>query len=342
MSKGLVLVTGLTGFVATSTALAFFEAGYSVRGTVRSEEKANNWIAAFPQYKDKFEYAIVEDMTQPNAYDEAVKGVDIIAHIASPTHWQPKDNEKDILLPAINGTKNIVSATKLEPKIKRVVFTSSFAAVADPRTPPPAGKVYTSDDWNPITYEEGKNSTEPRWTYQASKALAEKTFWDFQKTEKPSWSGSVIAPIATYGPPQNPVKDIKSINMSNQYFLAMANGTFKQGVPAIGFPYCVDVRDVALAHVKAVELDVAKGQRYLLVGSPYKPEQLVDIIVRNFPFLKDKLPEVDISKVDITPPFGIDTSKTTNELGIQFVPLEKSVVDTVSRLLELAKGFGAI
>lgn len=49
----------------------------------------------------------------------------------------------------------------------------------------------------------------------------------------------------------------------------MANGTFKSGVPAVGFPVFVDVRDVALAHVRAVELDAAKGQRYLLIGGTY-------------------------------------------------------------------------
>ncbi|EPQ53890.1 NAD P-binding protein [Gloeophyllum trabeum ATCC 11539] len=343
MSKGVVLITGITGYVATHTALAFFEAGYTVKGTVRSAEKADFWISAFPQHKDAFQYAIVEDMTLPGAYDEAIKGVDIVAHIASPTHWNPKDNEKDILLPAINGTKNILSATKLEPRIKRVVFTSSFAAVSDARKEVSPDKVFTPADFNDITYEEGKTATEHRWTYQASKALAEKTFWNFIKEEKPSWAGSVVAPIGTYGPPLQPVKSLKDINMSCQFFLGLANGTFKNGVPAIGFPFFVDVRDVALAHLRAVELDVAKGQRYLLVGGPYKPEQIVDVVVRNFPFLKEKLPEVDITKVDLeSTPFKIDTSKTTGELGITFTPFEKMIVDTMNRLLFLAKQFGAI
>ena len=141
------------------------EAGYTVKGTVRSKDKADAWIALFPQYKDLFQYAIVPDMVAPGSYDEAVKGCDYIVHTASPaalnpkvcirlseaeesiSNWSvpPQDAEKDILLPAIEGTKNIVYATKHEPRIKRVIFTSSMAAVVDVSTTP--DYVLTGKDW---------------------------------------------------------------------------------------------------------------------------------------------------------------------------------------------------
>lgn len=177
-------------YIGTDVALAFLRAGWRVKGAVRSKEKADAWIALYPQYMDQCEYTIVEDIAVNGAFDEAVKGCDAIAHVASPYTFSFKvstsmisslhqrgarkiliefcigiaakqDNEKDMLLPAINGMKNILEATKLEPRIKRFVFTSSFAAVNDPLTLPAIGKTFTADDWNPTTYEDAKQSPIP-------------------------------------------------------------------------------------------------------------------------------------------------------------------------------------
>ena len=121
--KELVLVTGITGqgsistdvlatadwvrivsFVGTEVSLAFFKAGFRVRGTVRSAQKAEQWIARFPKYKSDFEHAVVEDIGKSGAFDDAIKGVEIVAHTASPFHFNLTDNEKDMLIPAIQGT----------------------------------------------------------------------------------------------------------------------------------------------------------------------------------------------------------------------------------------------
>ena len=109
-------------------------------------------------YKDQLETAIVADITVPGAFDDAVKGVDGIIHMASPYVIKVEDNETDLILPALNGTKGILeSARKYGSKIRRIVITSSFAAVADfPRGLWP-GHVYEESQWNPLTYEETKN-----------------------------------------------------------------------------------------------------------------------------------------------------------------------------------------
>ncbi|KAF7340241.1 NAD-P-binding protein [Mycena venus] len=335
MTLGVVLVTGITGFIGTHTALAFLEAGYTVRGTARSAAKAEDWIARFSQHKAQYEYAVVEDIAASGAFDEAVKGCTIIAHIASPAHWNQNDNETDLLIPAINGTKNLLYATKNEPRIARVVFTSSLAAIIEPTREP--GKIVVETEWNPTTYEEAKAATNPTIVYRASKALAERAFWDYIKDENPTWAGSTICPCATYGPPIQPLRSISALNTSVSFLWDLASGKFKDGVPG-GPPVYVDVRDVALAHVRAVERDVAKNQRYLLVAGSNIPDEFADVISRHFPRLRDNLPPIDLSKAGQSH-FKFDASKVQRELGIQFTSVERMVVDTVTSILLLQQQF---
>ncbi|KAF7340215.1 NAD-P-binding protein [Mycena venus] len=334
MSRGTVLVTGITGFIATHTALAFLDAGYSVKGTTRTAAKAEDWISRFPTHRARFQYAVVADMATCNAFDEAVKGCDFIAHLASPAHWNQNDNETDLLIPAINGTKNLLSATKNEPRIKRVVFTSSLAAIIEPTVE--AAKTVVETEWNPITYEQAKFATNAAVVYRASKALAERTFWDYIENEKPAWTGSTICPCGTFAPPLQPLASLSALNVSTAFLWDMANGKYKSGVPTVGSPVYVDARDVALAHVRAVERDAAKGQRYLLIGGVYVPDQFIDVIHRRFPELRGNLPPVDLLKVGQLG-FKYNSSKATEELGIQYTALETMVADTISSILALRK-----
>ncbi|KAJ7836341.1 NAD-P-binding protein [Mycena olivaceomarginata] len=332
MSRGTVLITGITGFIATHTALAFLDAGYTVRGTARTAARADDWISRFPAHKAHFQYAVVADMAVPGAFDDAVKGCDFVAHLASPAHWNQNDNETDLLVPAINGTRNLLTATKNEPRIKRVVFTSSLAAIIEPTLE--AGKTVVETEWNPVTYDEAKSATNPSVVYRASKALAERAFWDYITAEKPAWAGTAICPCGTFAPPLQPLASLSALNVSTAFLWDMANGAYKAGVPTVGSPVYVDARDVALAHVRAVERDAAQGQRYLLIGGTYIPDQFVDVIHRHFPELRDNLPPMDLSRVGQSS-FKYDSTKATRELGIVYTALETMVVDSISSILAL-------
>jgi hypothetical protein len=90
-SPAKVLVTGANGYLATWVVKKYLEAGYSVRGTVRSLSKSAFLNDKFARYGDRFELAVVEDITKDGAFDEAVKGVDAIAHTASPFHYKATD-----------------------------------------------------------------------------------------------------------------------------------------------------------------------------------------------------------------------------------------------------------
>jgi nucleoside-diphosphate-sugar epimerase len=137
--------------------MSFTSAGYFVRGVVRSQKSAaqvhtaaNKLGVSGPQY----ELVIVPDITAPSAFDSHLGGVDGIIHLASPFYHRVK-NCDDVYLPAVHGTLGILksAAKKIDGKIKRVVVTSSFAAVHDFSKGSRPGYVYTEEDWNPITKE---------------------------------------------------------------------------------------------------------------------------------------------------------------------------------------------
>lgn len=127
------------------------ERGHSVRGTVRSSEKGDYLKKLFSRHGDKFQYVIAEDVEKAGVFDEAVKGVDGVLHTASPFHFDAENAALDKLVhPAVKGTKNVLSSIIKEKGIKRVVITSSFAAILDRNADGHASgtKIYNEGDWN--------------------------------------------------------------------------------------------------------------------------------------------------------------------------------------------------
>jgi nucleoside-diphosphate-sugar epimerase len=193
-SKGLVLVTGANGFIAARTIEAFLQAGYSVRGTVRSVANSQSLVQALKQYGDKFELAEVKDITAPGAFDDAVKGVDAIAHFASPVSFFFTDPEP-IMHAAINGTTSILESAVKQSSVKHFVHMSSIVAVFEPKE---GDYTYTEKDWNTVSEalvaKEGKgaNGTD---IYMASKTASEKTLWKFRDERKPKFTVTALNPV---------------------------------------------------------------------------------------------------------------------------------------------------
>lgn len=156
--RPLVLITGGTGFIGNHTVAQFLSNGYRVRATARNQSSCNRLAEIHKNYRDDLETQIVSDITVPGAFDEAVKDVDGIIHMASPFTYEITDNEKDLIVPAIRGTQGILQSTaSFAPKVKRVVLTSSFASVADFAKGPRPGHVYEESQWNPMTYQDAKD-----------------------------------------------------------------------------------------------------------------------------------------------------------------------------------------
>ncbi|KAJ7092988.1 NAD-P-binding protein [Mycena belliarum] len=332
MSKGVVLVTGINGFLATYTALAFLEAGYTVRGSARTAEKVHSWIEHFPAHKAAYQGVVVGDLAAPGAFDDAVKGCDIIAHVASPNIPNVTDNERDMLIPAINGTRTLLAATKLEPRIRRVIFTSTLATVVETARME-TGRLYTTQDWNQGTYEDAKTSPDARFVYGVSKTLAERAFFAYIQDEKPAWAGTAILPCGVFDPPIQPLTSLEALNRSVAFIWDIARGTHKAGLvlPARHAMY-VSARDVAQAHLRAAERDAAINQRYLLIAGTFSLADIAAVIARHFPALSANLPT---SNGTTAPDLLFDTGKTTRDLGIEYLSFETIIVDTIKSLLAL-------
>jgi nucleoside-diphosphate-sugar epimerase len=200
-----VLLTGGSGFIAAHTLELLLKHGHSVVTTVRTQGKADKIKAAYKDHVEKGQlgFAIVPDIAQPTAFDEAVKSdppFEAVIHTASPFHFNVTDVQKDLLDPAINGTTGILkSIKKSAPSVKRVVITSSFAAIVNDTLPNGgAGHVYSEQDWNPITREQAEQN--PMSGYRASKTFAEKAAWEFLEKEKPNFTIATINPPMVYGP----------------------------------------------------------------------------------------------------------------------------------------------
>lgn len=159
--------------------------------------------------------------------------------------------------------------------------------------------------------------------------FAERAAWEFVEKEKPGFDLATINPPFVFGPVIHYLNSLDSLNTSNERIYDLASGKNKDGLPPTGTFLWVDVRDTALAHVKAIEVPEAGGSRYLTAAGYMSNKAIADAIRETHPEYAANLPEdgVDDTPADI---YKVDNSKVQNVLGIKFKTLKESVDDTVS------------
>jgi nucleoside-diphosphate-sugar epimerase len=135
MTKELVLVTGATGHLGFRTLVFTLQHGFKARVALRKLEKAEHLKAtkSLKLFLKDIEFVEVPDITATGAYDEAIRGVDYVIHVASPIYsgLDPNDHDWKKLMydPAEKGALSILAAAAKEKSVKRVVVTSSVAAI---------------------------------------------------------------------------------------------------------------------------------------------------------------------------------------------------------------------
>lgn len=328
-----VLISGATGFIAGHTIKELLREGYRVIASCRNPDDASatQHLTALPGAAERLEL-FKADLTTPNVFDPFAERADYILHMASPFIVSVKDPENDLVKPAISGTETMLSAAVKSPRVRRVIVTSSMAAITDE---PDNDRVLSENDWN-------EKSSLKRNPYYYSKVMAERAAWDFYKAHNPSWALVTINPFLVIGPAMT-----SKLNESPKVLVDMLNGAY----PAImslawGF---VDVRDVAHAHVKALDASNANG-RYLCSAETRSMREVVDLL-RNNGYAQTKLPKLSFESslgrkisylASYTQPKGVDTylrshlgriprydnSKIQRDLDISFRPVDQSILET--------------
>lgn len=333
-----VLVSGASGFIALHTVQELIKQGYTVVGSVRSSEKGE-YVKKASGNPEKFSYEIVKDIAEEGAFDEFVKKhpeATVFLHTASPFHFNVTDVEKDLLQPAIRGTKSALQSIKdYGSNIKRVVVTSSYAAIASAEMDLKAGKEYDETSWNDITWEKALEN--PLLGYYGSKTFAERAAWEFVKEQNPNFVLSTVNPAYVFGP--QPTDDFNSekLNTSSE----IINAAMKLLSPSADvYPVnasAVDVRDVAKAHLVAFEKDEAKNERLVLITGLFTQQDILDVLHKKFPKQAENVPvgtpgsQKEEIKTRCTPV----NDKTRKILDFPLISIEQTIADSAQQIYKV-------
>ncbi|KZT56861.1 NAD(P)-binding protein [Calocera cornea HHB12733] len=332
-SQNIVLATGGNGYVGAKTVLELIKRSYKVKATIRSQAKADAFNKLYPTQSTFIEWVVVPDFTSEDAMTAATANVDFVIHMASPFHFSFTDNVNEVLKPAKEMTLVTLRAAAKHPRIKRVVITSSFVAVWDLMKDNGLwpGKTYSAEDFNPATWDQAASSPNPFFVYSASKVLAERAayeFVEFVEQEKPSFSITTFCPPIIFGPPPQPEVTIGNLNTSIDIIWSVVSGRNRSIDTAL--PVFVDNRDLAYLQVAALTNEKAKNQRYLAVSDHWYVEELVQIVKGEFADQAYRLPPTTRTKAPEH--FDFDGAKTERDFDIEWIPLRRSIVDTMKFL----------
>lgn len=332
-----IIVTGATGYIAQHVIAQLLERKYNVIGTVRSSEKGDYLKRLFNC--NNFSYEVIDEIGRKGAFDLVLKRhpeVTVFIHTASPVHFNATDIENEMLLPAIEGTKNaLVAIQEHGSQVERVVITSSYVAVMD--ITKNNGKILhlTENDWNPITWEEAK--ADPYTGYIGSKTFSEKSAWEFVKDEKPRFKLSVVNPSYVFGPQLFDSEVKETLGTSAEIFNQILKYEGDESALSNITGYYIDVRDVAKAHIIAFEKEAAIGKRLVLVSDGFTTQTIVDTVNQKFPQLKGKIyqgkPGTDrekIEKMDL-----LNTERTKAILGFEYFNLSDTISDSFDQLIKV-------
>lgn len=311
-----VCVTGASGYIASWLVKFLLQRGYTVKATVRdlNDQKKVDHLTSLDGAKERL-HLFKADLLEEGSFDAVVEGCEGVFHTASPFYLGVKDPQVEMIDPALKGTLNVLGSVAKTPSVRRVVLTSSVAAVAfngKPRTP----EVVVDETW----WSDPDFCRESQLWYVLSKTLAEDAAWKFVKEK--AFDMVTINPAMVIGGLLQP-----TLNTSAAAILQLLNGSETYPNSTFGW---VNVKDVALAHILAFENPSANG-RYLMVESVAHYSEIVKILRELYPTLK--LPEKCADDKPFTPTYQVNVERA-KKLGIEFIPLAESVKETAESLKE--------
>lgn len=331
------LVTGASGFVGAHLTLALLDAGHTVHATVRSLRDLAK-LRPLQAMQQRFPRRLVlfeADLLQPGSFDAAMAGCSVVHHVASPFLLPEKitDGRRQMLEPALQGTRNVLASVERTASVQRVVMTSTVGAIfgdyIDVRQM--KGGVLTEAYFN-------TSSTLETNPYHLSKVEAEKEAWRLHGQQQ-RWSLVTINPGLVLGPSLTPASASGSLFLLDE----MLRGVLFYGMPDLSLT-TVDVREVALAHLRAAQRTAAHG-RYILAEKEMISFVEISKILRSVhprPWLlpRHKIPDWLVRLIGpafgLTPDyirkhlgirFPVDNRRSIDELGIRYRPIRETLTD---------------
>lgn len=334
-----VLLTGASGYIAKHIALRLLNAGYHVRGTVRSLSRGTEVTeAVHPHLRDDSELDarlrfVALDLASDDGWDAAMDGIDVLMHTASPFPMVQPKNADEVIGPAVDGALRALRSAQVAG-VTRTIMTSSTAAISG--SPLPAGDTaYDETNWT--------DPDDPAITaYTRSKTLAEKAAWDYVRDHAPEMNLTVVNPGFVVGAPLDRTFGT-SIAVIERILRAK-----DPMVPRFGFT-AVDVQDVAEMHVSVIDRPETHGQRIMTVDQFMWFADMARAIKAAHPGRKvvtRVAPDVFVKFLglfdpairSIIPALGkrekIDNSRAVATLGRGMRQAPRSVVDTATYLIE--------
>lgn len=339
----LVCVTGASGFIASEVVRQLLERGYRVRGTVRDPKDPNKtahlWkIADELDARDRLEL-VPGNLMKPGAFDAALEGARFCCHMAAAVILTAKDPQREIVDPAVHGTRNVFDAIKAAGSVEAVVMTSSISAVLDESKP--RSYRHSEADWN-------ESATVKANPYPVAKVESEREA--FARVEAAAWGGDpprlvTINPVLVLGPVTAAVHKRSSPAILRD----LLTGKFP-GIPNLHFGV-VDVRDVARAHVNALANPNAEG-RFILHNRGVHMREMAGILRAHFPGSKtprfglpnllmyasamfDKRVNFTFLRRNLGVERLYDNRRVQEVLGIEFAPIEETIIDGAKSFYEL-------
>lgn len=336
-----VLVTGATGFVAGWIVKGLLEAGATVHAPVRDPQNAEklkhlNAIADTAPGTIRYFKA---DLLSKGSYAEAMQGCAVVFHTASPFTIDVKDAQRELVDPALEGTRNVLETVNQTESVKRVVVTSSCAAIytdAIDTQRAPGGRI-AEDVWNTTASLDYQ-------PYSYSKTVAERAAWEIAR-EQTRWKLVTVNPSMVMGPAIGGKPTSESFNLIRQ----AGDGTFKRGAPRLGWGV-VDVRDLAQAHLGAGFLPDANGRNIICGHESNVLDTLLTLQSHfgvDYPLPKSAAPKWLLWLVgpmvgmprrtvsgSVNVPWKADNSKSKRELGMSYRPLKETMEDMFQYMID--------
>lgn len=329
-----VCVTGAAGFIASHVIIDLLEDGHVVHATVRDlgdDTKRAHLDVLEERYPGKLQ-CFEADLLEPGSLDAALEGCDALIHTATAVILAAPDPQKQIIDVAVKGTQNVLDSVARTPSVKRIVMTSSIAAVMSYDQ---QDKTYTEDDW--CTSDD--IGLDP---YGMGKTQSERLLWQFVDEHADRVQAVAINPSVVIGPPLAK----HHIRSSLSFIRDLVGWSYPACAPMR--LHLVDVGDVSKGHVRALTSDKAVGQRIIFSDRQKSILEISKVLSRQYKTPMRELPRLilyiaayldkrfslRLARASANLHYEFGSNRPMELLGIDLRNTEESILEAAETMVE--------